>query len=558
MAGLLEPTEGTILYDGLDLKTLNYRDLRRQIGFVLQDCYVFADTIARNIAFGEEEPDMERVAWAAEVASAHEFIERLPFGYDTRIGETGLALSGGQRQRIAIARAIYHRPPILIFDEATSSLDAESERAVQHNIDALLEGRTAFVIAHRVSTVQNADLIVVLERGRLVEQGSHDALMQRRGLYYYLVSQQLGGGRRDRRRRPTRRFSRTRPRRGPRARSPGCCSPLFAAGVLGARARAGAGNGRRAVRARAGARRRSRAHAARRHRDGRPRGRRADGGIRRRPVHDQLRAGRRSHGRAYRARRQPLGRRDAAGKRAPEVREPAPSRRARARPAPAAPDGARVADGAERAPGRDRARDRRSAAAQLHEEGLTSWIEASKPRLEAERLAVELEEARAEAVETQAAVARLRFEMASRDAAFNEIARSVQEELERARARKGMLDGEASREGNALAVSAPCGGTIVKLVVKNAGTVVRSSDVLAEIACREERLQAELMVPQRGLALLRAGQLVKLRYDAFPYQRFGVRHATLRWISPSASLPSPGGVLPRDRRSRRADAAHQR
>jgi ABC-type bacteriocin/lantibiotic exporter with double-glycine peptidase domain/CRP-like cAMP-binding protein len=192
MAGLLEPTEGAILYDGLDLKTLNYRDLRARIGFVLQDCYVFADTIARNIAFGEEEPDPERVIWAAQVASAHEFIERLPFGYETRIGETGLALSGGQRQRIAIARAIYHRPPILIFDEATSSLDAEAERAVQHNIDALLEGRTAFVIAHRVSTVQNADLIVVLDGGRLVEQGNHATLMRRRGLYYSLVSQQLG------------------------------------------------------------------------------------------------------------------------------------------------------------------------------------------------------------------------------------------------------------------------------------------------------------------------------------------------------------------------------
>jgi hemolysin D len=174
-------------------------------------------------------------------------------------------------------------------------------------------------------------------------------------------------------------------------------------------------------------------------------------------------------------------------------------------------------------------------------EGLTSWIEASKARLEAERLAVEPELARAEAAETQSAVARLRFEMASRDAAFNEIARSVLEELERARARKSMLDGETSREGSALAVSAPCGGTIVKLVVKHVGTVVRSSDVLAEITCREDRLRAELMVPQRGLALLRAGQLVKLRYDAFRFQRYGVRHATLRWISPSASLPSPGG-----------------
>jgi membrane fusion protein len=170
-----------------------------------------------------------------------------------------------------------------------------------------------------------------------------------------------------------------------------------------------------------------------------------------------------------------------------------------------------------------------------HEEGLTSWIEASKPRLEADRLEVELEEARAEAVETRAAVARVRFEMASHRAAYNEIARSVQEELARTRTRKGMLDGEASREGNALTVAAPCAGAIVRLVVKNAGAVVRSSDVLAEIVCREERLQAELMVPQRGLALLRAGQLVKLRYEAFPYQRFGVRHATLNWISPTAS-----------------------
>jgi HlyB family type I secretion system ABC transporter len=192
LAGLLEPTEGTIQFDGLDLKTLNYRDLRRQIGFVLQDSYVFADTIGRNIAFGDDEPDMARVAWAAQAASAQEFIDRLPFGYDTRIGETGIALSGGQKQRIAIARAIYHKPPILVFDEATSSLDTESERAVQENIDALLHGRTSFVIAHRLSTVRNADKIIVLERGRLVEQGTHDELMRRQGLYYYLASQQLG------------------------------------------------------------------------------------------------------------------------------------------------------------------------------------------------------------------------------------------------------------------------------------------------------------------------------------------------------------------------------
>ena len=191
MAGLLEPTEGTILYDGLDLKTLNYRDLRGRIGFVLQDNHLFADTIARNIAFGEEEPDMERVVWAAGMANCREFVERLPLAYETRVGETGIALSGGQRQRIAIARALYRRPPLLILDEATSALDSESERVVQENMDALLEGRTSVVIAHRLSTIRNADLILVLEKGRLVEKGTHAELLERQGLYYYLASQQL-------------------------------------------------------------------------------------------------------------------------------------------------------------------------------------------------------------------------------------------------------------------------------------------------------------------------------------------------------------------------------
>jgi ATP-binding cassette subfamily B protein len=191
LAGLLEPTEGTILYDGIDLRTLNYRELRRKIGFVLQENHLFDDTVARNIGFGEEEPDLDRVMWAAQVANAREFIERLPLGYDTRIGESGLGLSGGQKQRVAIARALYTRPPILIFDEATSALDTESERAVKENIDQLLEGRTSFVIAHRLSTVRDADLILVLEKGKLVEQGTHDDLMRRQGLYYFLVSQQL-------------------------------------------------------------------------------------------------------------------------------------------------------------------------------------------------------------------------------------------------------------------------------------------------------------------------------------------------------------------------------
>jgi len=191
LAGLLEPTEGTIRYDGVDLKTLNYRDLRRQVGFVLQENHLFNDTIARNIAFGDTEPDMDQVIWASRVANAHEFVERFPLGYETKVGESGLAVSGGQRQRIAIARAVYHRPPILVFDEATSALDTESERAVKDNLAQLLAGRTSFVIAHRLSTVRDADLIVVLEKGKIVEQGTHDELMRHQGLYYYLVSQQL-------------------------------------------------------------------------------------------------------------------------------------------------------------------------------------------------------------------------------------------------------------------------------------------------------------------------------------------------------------------------------
>lgn len=192
IAGLLDATEGTVLFDRVDSRTLNHRDLRRQIGFVLQENHLFDDTIARNIAFGEAEPDFDRVLQVAQLANAHEFIQRLPMGYETRIGETGLALSGGQRQRIAIARALYPNPPILIFDEATSALDTESERAIQQNLTQLTQGRTCLIIAHRLSTIREAHHIVVLEQGRVAETGTHDELMARRGLYFYLSSQQLG------------------------------------------------------------------------------------------------------------------------------------------------------------------------------------------------------------------------------------------------------------------------------------------------------------------------------------------------------------------------------
>jgi ABC-type bacteriocin/lantibiotic exporter with double-glycine peptidase domain/CRP-like cAMP-binding protein len=191
LAGLLDVTAGSIAYDGVALDELRHSDLRRHLGFVVQQPHVFHDTIARNIAFGEDEPDMDRVRAAAEVADAHEFVVRLPLGYDTLVGESGLRLSGGQQQRIAIARALYHRPPVLLLDEATSSLDSESERNVKQNIDKLLHGRTSFVVAHRLSTVRDADLIVVMDGGRIVEVGDHEALIRREGLYFYLQGQQL-------------------------------------------------------------------------------------------------------------------------------------------------------------------------------------------------------------------------------------------------------------------------------------------------------------------------------------------------------------------------------
>ncbi len=192
LTGMLVPTEGRILFDTVDMTTLDVRALRRRMGCVLQESYLFGDTIQTNIAFGDPQPDPDRVVQAARAAAADTFIRRLPLGYQTRIGESGLRLSGGQAQRINIARALYNDPRVVIFDEATSALDSESERAVKESMDRFLAGRTSIVIAHRLSTIRDADLILVLEQGRLVEQGSHDELLEREGLYHYLVSQQLG------------------------------------------------------------------------------------------------------------------------------------------------------------------------------------------------------------------------------------------------------------------------------------------------------------------------------------------------------------------------------
>jgi ATP-binding cassette subfamily B protein len=193
LAGLLQASRGTIAFDSVDLRELRLSDLRRRIGFVPQRPYVFDDTLARNIAFGEDEPDIDAVRAAAIIADVDAFAGRLPRGYATRVGEGGLRLSGGQSQRVAIARSIFHHPSVLLLDEATSALDSEAERTVTENVRRLLEGRTAFVVAHRLSTVREADLIVVLEQGRVAEVGGHDELFSKDGLYFHLYGQQLLG-----------------------------------------------------------------------------------------------------------------------------------------------------------------------------------------------------------------------------------------------------------------------------------------------------------------------------------------------------------------------------
>ena len=189
--GLYPPTEGKILIDGYDVTSLSLQSLRQQIGVVDQDTFLFGSTIRENISLGHPEASLSEVIEAAQQAGAHQFIKELPMGYETQIGEGGGTLSGGQRQRLAIARALVGNPRLLILDEATSSLDAESERIIQTNLNTILQDRTTLVIAHRLSTVRNADLILVLDRGVLVESGTHDELMAKRGQYFYLNQQQL-------------------------------------------------------------------------------------------------------------------------------------------------------------------------------------------------------------------------------------------------------------------------------------------------------------------------------------------------------------------------------
>lgn len=192
VARFYDPTSGAILLDGVDLREIQVESYRRLLGIVEQDIFLFDGTVADNIAYAARRVELADVERAARLAHAHEFIQALPQGYDTLIGERGVRLSGGQRQRLAIARAVLADPRILILDEATSNLDTESERLIQQSLQKLMQGRTSFVIAHRLSTITHADRIVVVEEGRIVETGSHDELMGRSGRYRQMVRRQLG------------------------------------------------------------------------------------------------------------------------------------------------------------------------------------------------------------------------------------------------------------------------------------------------------------------------------------------------------------------------------
>ncbi|HVA08691.1 MAG TPA: peptidase domain-containing ABC transporter [Acidimicrobiales bacterium] len=186
IGGLLEPSAGTISIDSVDLGSLRRRELRERIGFVLQTPYIFNTTVAENIAFGREDIDMDQVRQAAEAANVHEIVARMPLGYETLVGDGAVKLSGGEAQRLSIARALYRRPPVLLLDEATSSLDAEAEQTLQQNLNRISVGRTIVVVTHRLRSVRDVDRIVVIERGRLVEQGTHDDLIKADGIYAYL------------------------------------------------------------------------------------------------------------------------------------------------------------------------------------------------------------------------------------------------------------------------------------------------------------------------------------------------------------------------------------
>jgi ATP-binding cassette, subfamily B, bacterial HlyB/CyaB len=191
LVGFYPPSEGKIVVDGYDMSVIDKGYYRAQVGYVMQSNLLFSGTIAENIASGDESPDRRRIEEVAKMADAHPFISKLPLGYEQIVGERGVGLSGGQIQRLCIARALYHDPRLLVFDEATSALDTQSESNIIGNMSEILKGRTAVIIAHRLSTIMRADKILVLYEGAIVEQGRHEELVERKGMYYQLVQKQL-------------------------------------------------------------------------------------------------------------------------------------------------------------------------------------------------------------------------------------------------------------------------------------------------------------------------------------------------------------------------------
>jgi len=192
-----DPTRGRIVVNGTDIRDLKLRTYRDLLAIVQQDVFLFDGSVRDNIAYGRHDATDPDVEDAAQRANAHEFIVRLPDQYETFIGERGVKLSGGQCQRLAIARALLARPQILILDEATSNLDTESEQLIQESMAALLAGRTTFVIAHRLSTIRRADMILLMEDGRVIERGTHDELMDARGVYHDMVLRQMASSAQD-------------------------------------------------------------------------------------------------------------------------------------------------------------------------------------------------------------------------------------------------------------------------------------------------------------------------------------------------------------------------